>query len=383
MRIVIVADDLTGALDAAAPFADAGLRASVVLDAASAAGRPGADAVLSIDTDTREAQPEAAALVVERAFASVTLAGALPFKKLDSTLRGNVGAELAAAMRATGRRIALVAPAAPKQGRTLRGGLLFVEGRQVGQRPLADMLREHLPGLPIRSLAAGEGFDLTGSQPCVLVADADAEEQLEAIAAFGLAHPGEVLLAGSSGLSSAMARLLTDNADTTRAPRRFDARRLYLLIGSHHARSAEQVQALLAAGEVPAFVLSPGMADGLPLDAARSPRAAVVHVEGLGAPPRLDPRWIAQRLGDAAHALLGAAAGESVALLLTGGATARSVLERLGVERIEIVASLFPGVVHGRVMVAGRAVDLITKSGGFGERDLLVRLVREFAAAGS
>jgi D-threonate/D-erythronate kinase len=371
MRIAIVADDLTGALDAAAPFADAGLAATVLLRP----GRAGDEPVLSIDTDTREAGPAAAALAVEQAFAGLDLEGVLPFKKIDSTLRGNIGPELGAALGATGRRIAIVAPAAPKQGRSLRDGWLFVDGQRIGRQSLVDMLRDQLPGAPVRALAARGTFEADVAQPCVYVADAQDEEHLAAIAAFGLAHPQDVLLVGSSGLSSAVVRLLTPGTGAART-RRLDARRLHFLVGSHHARSVEQVQALLDAGDVPAYVLSPTAAVDVPGE--RAPRVALVHVEGLGAPPRLDPAWIAQRLGDAAIGLLRAAGDEPVVLFLTGGATARAILERLAVDRIEILASLFPGVVHGRVRVSGRPVDVITKSGGFGERDLLVRLAREF-----
>lgn len=375
MRIAIVADDLTGALDAAAPFVDAQLAASVLLRP----GRGGGEAVLSIDTDTRAAGPAAAALAVERAFLALDLEGVLPFKKIDSTLRGNIGPELGAALGATGRRVALVAPAAPKQGRSLRGGWLYVDGQRMGRQSLVELLEGQLPGVPVRALAAGDSPDIDTMGSCVVVADAENEEQLDALAAFGLAHSHEVLLAGSSGLSSAVVRLLAPRGVATASPRRLQARRLHFLVGSHHARSAEQVRALLDAGGMPTYVLSPATPIDIP--GADAPRVALVHVEGLGASPRLDPAWIAQRLGDAAAGLLRAAGDEPVALFITGGATARSILERLGVGRIEILGSLFPGVVHGRVSVGGRSVDVITKSGGFGERDLLVRLARAFAAA--
>jgi D-threonate/D-erythronate kinase len=373
MRIAIVADDLTGALDAAAPFADAGLAASVLLRP----GRSGEEPVVSIDTDTREAAPAAAALAVEQAFAGLDLAGVLPFKKIDSTLRGNIGPELDAALAATGRRVAIVAPAAPKQGRGLRGGWLHVDGQRMGRQSLVELLQQRLPGVAVRAVPVGGRIDIGSGERCVLVADADSEEQLDAIAAFGLAHPSDVLLAGSSGLSGAVMRLLAPGNTVSVPARRLDTRRLHFLIGSHHARSAEQVQALVATGDVPAHVLSPSAGDALPAASANAQGGVLVHVEGLGTPLRLDPAWIARRLGDAAEVLLRAAGDEPVALFLTGGATARSILEHLGVDRIEIVGSLFPGVVHGRVTAGGRAVDVITKSGGFGERDLLVRLARE------
>jgi uncharacterized protein YgbK (DUF1537 family) len=273
--------------------------------------------------------------------------------------------------------VAIVAPAAPKKGRGLRGGWLHVDGQRMGRQSLVELLQQRLPGVAVRAVPVGGRIDIGSGERCVLVADADSEEQLDAIAAFGLAHPSDVLLAGSSGLSGAVMRLLAPGNSVSVPARRLDTRRLHFLIGSHHARSAEQVQALVATGDVPAHVLSPSAGDALPAASANAQGGVLVHVEGLGTPLRLDPAWIARRLGDAAEVLLRAAGDEPVALFLTGGATARSILERLGVDRIEIVGSLFPGVVHGRVTVGARAVDVITKSGGFGERDLLVRLARE------
>src|SRR5215469_2069696 len=108
-KMLILADDLTGAADCSALFADCGLRPIVAL-----AG-PGESAVrwtgvrdsdvLAVDADTRCMSPEEAAKAVRQivhAFEEND-SGSDPrllFKKIDSTLRGNVAAELAAALAA-------------------------------------------------------------------------------------------------------------------------------------------------------------------------------------------------------------------------------------------------------------------------------------------
>ena len=109
LRAAVVADDLTGAADSGVQLARAGYRTAVAfLDATIDVGDE-LDAIAA-DTDSRGVDPATAASRV----GAVTrgLAGAaILLKKIDSTLRGPVGAEVAAALEASGRRAAIVAPA--------------------------------------------------------------------------------------------------------------------------------------------------------------------------------------------------------------------------------------------------------------------------------
>ena len=124
LDVAILADDLTGAADCGIAFASAGLPTFVAFADAPA---PAAAQVLAIDTDSRRmAEREA----VERARSAALRAhrdGARAvYKKIDSTLRGHVGAEIAATLRAEsevgrGRTIVLLSPAFPGAGRTMRG----------------------------------------------------------------------------------------------------------------------------------------------------------------------------------------------------------------------------------------------------------------------
>src|SRR5665213_2511587 len=126
--ILILADDLSGAADCGIACAEAGLETVVALRP----GLVGPDAgALAIDGDTRTRTAEAAAEIMER----LTLScgqneNCLVFKKIDSTLRGHLGPELGAVLRAarTGKRDAIIilAPAFPALLRAhgLRAGLL-------------------------------------------------------------------------------------------------------------------------------------------------------------------------------------------------------------------------------------------------------------------
>jgi uncharacterized protein YgbK (DUF1537 family) len=166
VRVAIVADDLTGAADSAAPFAARGLSTVVALspDAVTEAD------VVAIDTDSRAAPaPER----VAEAFRA--LRADMLVKKVDSTLRGHVAVEIDAALEATGAA-AVVAPAFPAMRRVIRGGRLVVDGRD-----MADAAA--LCGRPVR--------------------DAETDEDLATIVREGLG--GRVLWVGSAGLTHALA----------------------------------------------------------------------------------------------------------------------------------------------------------------------------------
>src|SRR5450755_4263922 len=96
--MLILADDLSGAADCGAACVGAGLNTVVALeDISDIAGVE----VLSVDADTRHMLPEAAAREVDRLVRKyASNEELLLFKKIDSTLRGNLPVELAAALDA-------------------------------------------------------------------------------------------------------------------------------------------------------------------------------------------------------------------------------------------------------------------------------------------
>ncbi|MDT7972894.1 MAG: four-carbon acid sugar kinase family protein, partial [Armatimonadota bacterium] len=122
MRWGIVADDLTGAADAAAPFATAGLRTCVVLEPVVLPKRYDC---IALDAEARWRTADEAAERIASFVAKLRDADGLMLK-VDSTLRGFVGAMVKAAWQASRRHWALFAPAVPTQGRLVRDGQLFV-----------------------------------------------------------------------------------------------------------------------------------------------------------------------------------------------------------------------------------------------------------------
>ena len=131
MQLLVIADDFTGALDTGIQFARHGIATTLFLSDALTAGLLAdcqADVVVA-DTESRHLPPCDAAARVRAVTRLAKVAGCPVFyKKTDSTLRGNLGAELAAMQDVCGAKRLFFAPAYPALGRTTRGGTQLVNG---------------------------------------------------------------------------------------------------------------------------------------------------------------------------------------------------------------------------------------------------------------
>src|SRR5262249_2005915 len=150
-RVVIVADDLTGAMDVAGPLADRGLMTLAVATREGCTPRDlEGGAVISINADSRHlSAPEAARCMHRIASDLLDEDAEILIKKIDSTLRGNVVAETLAMLDATRRSVAVVAPAFPGQKRTVRGGMVHVDGVAL---PNTTFARDALSPPPLQPL---------------------------------------------------------------------------------------------------------------------------------------------------------------------------------------------------------------------------------------
>ncbi len=130
MYVLALADDMTGALEVGAKFSGAGLETTVSAQPMAAASAQ----VLVLDTETRHVNPETAR---ERIRWFVDACGTerplLVYKKTDSTLRGNIRAELHALAEIYPEWSIGYAPAYPALGRTVKSGILYVHGRAVAE----------------------------------------------------------------------------------------------------------------------------------------------------------------------------------------------------------------------------------------------------------
>jgi 4-hydroxythreonine-4-phosphate dehydrogenase len=409
--MLIIADDLTGAADCGVACASHGLHTVVVLS--DSGGEANAE-ILSVDGDTRRLQPEEAAQETARLLRQYLRdEEPLLYKKLDSTLRGNVGEELAAvlAARRTLARthehiVAVLAPAFPGTGRTtlngrqlvngepLEGARLFQDEHKAAVSDIAGMLRaSHLrPALLGLELVRGErnnlrdAMKLMAKEADVLVCDADTDEDLHNIAEASMVLGRGTVWAGSAGLAwhlppaAELARALVNSSRQA-----FAAGPALFVIGSGSAISAAQVEVLASRSDTIVMRISPEVlmsGEQLPqwreygLELKRRLNAGS-DVAVLPAPgTRLDnSRGPAIAAGLAAMVRpLGLTVG---ALVSTGGETARAVFEAWGVKRLRLIGEVEAGLPFSVTSGWSRELPVITKAGGFGGPDSLLRC-REF-----
>lgn len=338
IRVALIADDLTGALDAAAPFVAQGMAAVVAtgpggLARAMAAGVP----VVAVSLGSREV-PQAAAAALAAAAARELAGAEWLFKKIDSRLKGHVAAELAAVAAAWGTGRALLAPAIPAMGRVVRGGVVvgFGVAAPIALAPIAAC------GLQVAMPDMATDGDLD-----------------RAVAGAG---PGMVL-AGARGLAAALARRL-GGAAVPSPPARLPGP-VALAIGSRDPITRAQVAALRTA--------RPGLAVTPAPDGAAPPFAGRGDTLLLASPgPGADGATVSARLAAAfcRDHLPGRAA-----LVLTGGETASAVLAAMGVQVLDLLGEVGPGLPLSRPLDFPDAPLIVTKSGGFGAADALVRLM--------
>jgi len=143
MKLAIIADDLTGANDSGVQLARHGLKTSVLFNMDENNIRQ-YDAVV-FDTDSRSIAPDKAYQRVRNAAEFLTRNGFdTIFKKMDSTMRGNIGIEIDALYDVIKPDFMMIAPGYPKNNRTIQSGVHYLNGI-----PLADTEIANDPKTPV------------------------------------------------------------------------------------------------------------------------------------------------------------------------------------------------------------------------------------------
>ena len=397
MSIYAIADDLSGAAETAAALAGLekvsahnahrALPIAAVLDLYSAhegqdplpTTPAGSGRIEVVDSGNRHvAGPEAARRM--RLLLAAKLQMSQVFLKFDSLLRGNIDVELAAAMES---RPMAFCPALPGLDRTVRNGVLEVSGRPLHKTSLWQAesavpdrsISARLPGTSpsvvpldvVRSAQLESALTAITSEGRLAVCDAETAADLDRIAAAALRRG--ISLAGAAGLASAMARQSSSSPDTLTAPgdpARVSKADVLFILGTASKSTGPQLAELHQLG-VPVHRLDPSGI--LSFDPGPVGPAAII-VEGPIDVSRSND--IVQSLAQLA---LRTHAGRH--LVLSGGETARTVLDTLGITRLHPLAQAHPGAVVS-VTDSGRLIA--TRPGSFGDRHSLAQILKTMHA---
>jgi uncharacterized protein YgbK (DUF1537 family) len=385
MRVAIIADDLTGAADTGVQLARAGYRTAVAFRDAQIPPSEDLDAV-ALDTDSRAMPPGFAARRVLEAARAVRDTPIL-YKKLDSTLRGPVAAELAAALGASGRERAVVAPAFPAAGRTTVDGVQLVRGVPVHETearedPRTPVLEGHLPTLlaaafpSIASLGAEDLADpatvrrALDDAVCVVV-DAASADDLEALVR-AVPDPHQVLWVGSAGLAVALGAVYPGPSAGTASPPPAPARRVLVVVGSLSGVARKQLRALKEHGCAAVPVATNGSEEAVELARHALAGGTCAALHSVEDRDTSDAGAVVGVLAEIVAAL--SEEGLFDALVLTGGETAVGVARRLGAVGVRLEGEVEPGIPVG-TLIGQRPYGVVTKAGAFGEAGTLVGAV--------
>jgi D-threonate/D-erythronate kinase len=360
MRIRIITDDFTSALDGTACFAQAGFTTAVFFEASE---MHAAD-VVSIDTGAREshvAREAGVAAIAANAWRDADIL----VQQVDSTLRGHVAQDCLLTLGASQRRKLLIAPAFPFAGRTTEDGVVLVDGVPVHQTtfqndPTHPVRQSSVPALfaehDVRvgvARNAAEARSMLDSHDAVVV-DARTEADLDVLV-LAFAAERHVLWAGSTGLLRAMARVLAPpTKDRMPASRESHAvsKKPWLVVGSLNPRSRQQ------------------------LDFACSRRNVNVLTTSA---TRTSPKAVLRDIAVQAVNLL--RTGVCDGLVVTGGETARQIVDALPAISLSVCREVMPGIPLAMVRTATGEFPMITKAGGFGDDQALLACLDALSGA--
>lgn len=411
VKLLVIADDFTGALDTGVQFAASGADTRVVTNMEYDFSRAGKEVqVLVLVAETRHVRPEDAYRMVygiaRRAYES-----GIPYlyKKTDSALRGNIGSELKAVLDATGKHTLHFLPAFPRMNRVTRNGIHYIDGIPVhesvfGKDPfepvtcscIPDMMKREVPVTVVESMKGWERRD------GVMVYDASADEELMDIGIF-LKEKGELgLTAGCAGFAAALPQLLELSGKRTEPV--LPDKKLLVACGSVNPITVSQLDYAEKAGMKRIRLEPEQKLDKNYLESEDGKRALQEWVKtarkeeccifdtndlpgchgtyeyarahGLS----LDEMRvrIADTLGQVVEHLV--RAGVKSTMLLTGGDTLMGFMSHIGCDEIVPVCEMAPGTVLSQVELDGKSYSIISKSGGFGEEKLMVELAEQIGA---
>ncbi len=413
-ELLIIADDLSGAADCGIACASHGLNTVVVLG--DTADEIDTD-VLSVDGNTRHlGSAKAAAETARLVRRYIHDEGQLLFKKLDSTLRGNVAAELAAALEARRslalnkeRIVAVLAPALPANGRTTSSGRQLVQGKPLEETELWQReslpARSHIPeivrAVGLRPVSIGLNLIRSGKDVLqgamktlsadadVLVCDAETDQDLSAIADASMALGRSTIWAGSAGLAYHLPQAAGFAYRVGFPPVSFLEQPLtsgptLFVVGSPSGVSREQVKILAASSDVIAINIPPNtLLAGETSPDWRKHELALKRALDAGMDVAVGPG--AEFLDSTMGPLLSAALARIVkpyadrvgGLVATGGESARAVLEAWGIHRLRLVSELEAGLACSVTEGWSGRLPVLTKAGAFGTSQTLLNC-REF-----
>jgi len=388
-KLLIIADDFTGALDTGVQFSSRGANTKVITDLEYDFSRADGLDVLVFDSETRHL-PAAKAYetindFVERAASKFSYI----YKKTDSGLRGNIGSELAAAMDALKLEKMPFIPAFPKMNRVTKNGVHYIDGVPVSESIFGKDPFEPVKNSDVKAIIA-EQTDKEGIQ----IFDAESDNDMKNIA-DSLGLDGLKLTAGCAGFAEILADKLGFNGECGKIPAMPE--KFFLICGSVNPVTQKQMDYAEAHGfKRICLSVEQKLNENWPESQSCKQAAktwlkeienshAILDANNPNETQKTEEFIKSHNLNinqvriRISHAITSAAKtlldnGLEARLMCVGGDTLLALMQYVGVHELVPICEIEKGVVLTSFNYNNKNYSIMTKSGGFGEENLLVKI---------
>ena len=411
--IGVIADDLTGANDTGVQFSKRGLKTIVLTQIQALKDMSNQVDVIVLDTESR-ISPRSVAYEKAKEATTRLVEAKIPiiYKKIDSTLKGNIGAELDGVMDSTGTKTAIVAPAFPANRRVTVGGYQLVNQIPLGkteasQDPVTPVRESHVPTLiagqskrKVEHVGLAAVMELSTLEKelreCIrkggeiIVVDSITQDDLKRVALAVVDLGLQGLTCGPAGLAEELPEALGLISGTP-------------VITVSGSISEVTMRQIASAEDFGCVVLEVDIPKILGSERCREIRRIIEEIEqnvskgydvivssARSRSSVLEDLRKGETLGMSSvdvNNLIGSALGEIASevakikgiagLVLTGGTTAIRSLEMMGSHGTQVDDEVFPGIPSAVVVGGDNAgLRIVTKAGGFGDDDAIMRSIR-------
>jgi uncharacterized protein YgbK (DUF1537 family) len=393
VKIGVIADDLSGALDTGAQFAKLGLETRLNI----IAEYENNSQVAVINTDSREKEKDLAIASVKQAAA--ILRSRLLYKKIDSTLRGHFSSEILVLINATSYQKAAICPTVVDEGRWVKDGKLWIHNLLLHETEFAHdptwpartssiqerlgVPADHIPLSIVRSGEEDLRRRIRDVKSIYLIPDAITDSDLDNLAQAVI--DTDVLPCGALGFAHAWGAAIAGIPPSPQKHELILEDPILIVAGSHHPITRSQIRELVRAHNLMMMEVHPVKSRndrallGTLVNEISENKSILLCAPETPIPPGAARKRIMVELSELTGKII--ASTQIGALVLCGGETAQSVLSRLEVKAIDIQGEIkagFPcGILIGGI---GNGLPILSKAGGFGDRETLKVLYDQLMA---
>ncbi|OLZ08752.1 four-carbon acid sugar kinase family protein [Sulfobacillus thermosulfidooxidans] len=396
--MLIIADDLSGALDTGVIFAE-DAPTKVLLELPNTTFDM--SSVLVLTTESRHLTADAARRKLQQHFPYPLTIRPL-YKKVDATLRGPVGAEIETLLHITGMQTAVLCPSFPTVNKIVKDGHLYVEGKplemtalrtdprnplitgdiQTILRTTTSLRLEHIALNTLRHHPDLVHDHITHqSSKQILVVDAETDDDLARIAKILSKHP-DVLPCGSLALALQLRPFLVPSRSLT-VPEVAKADKALIMSASLHPATQQQISYFQTRfpdhfWEIDSTLLShnaPELINTVTIRLLHGFSTSHFALLSVSPKPRIDPDAVTGFLGQVAKNLLDHVKGV-FAFATTGGDMTSALCRALGITELEPLIQWEPGIVQSRIRFHNSPWTLVSKSGSYGSAPFFIDFVQ-------